>query len=223
MFVPFSAHEPPMRMMSGPPAALAPHVLEFCEGVCPGARPVYLAIRPGAGCAPNECFPNVRQKVEQEGGRIQFGWALDEWPYVFIEAIHHAVYEGPDGGPWVDITPPDPNDPQRTRLFLADDSAVYDFEKQERRDHIRLALTPDALIDEYLQLSIELNQVILSTPWFGTLPVPEHQRARVTFIVRRICVLKRQIATKYTPQGAPCFCGSGQKFKRCHGQAGRNS
>jgi hypothetical protein len=181
---------------------------------------MYLAIRPEAGCEPNECFPNIRRKVEREGGRIQFGWALDEWPRVFIEAIHHAVYETPGREMWLDITPADPGDPQRTRLFLPDDSAVYDFEKQERRDHIRLALTQGPAIDEYLQLAVELNQVILRLPGFGTLTVPEHQRARVTFIGKRTAALKRQLAMKYTSQGAPCFCGSGRKFKRCHGQPG---
>ena len=32
-------------------------------------------------------------------------------------------------------------------------------------------------------------------------------------------LIQYQLVMKYTPQGAPCPCGSGQKFKRCHGKA----
>ena len=30
------------------------------------------------------------------------------------------------------------------------------------------------------------------------------------------------LGMKYTPQNAPCFCGSGQKFKHCHGEPQRD-
>jgi hypothetical protein len=127
MFVPFSACEPPVRILSSAPKATAPHVRAFCERISPGSKPVRLAIQPEPRCLPRECFSNVRQKVEKEGGRIRYGWAIWEWPRVFIEAEHHAVYEAPNGS-WHDLTPLPPDDPESARLFLPDDAAVYDFD-----------------------------------------------------------------------------------------------
>jgi hypothetical protein len=152
-------------MMSGPPTALGPHVLDFCASINPGAQPVYLRIRPGASCEAGECFPNVLGKVEREGGRIQYGWEISEWPRVLIEAQHHAVYEGPSGPPWLDITPAPEEDHQETRLFLPDDAAVYDFANPgNRRDNIRKALAPDSLVDEFLGLAAEMMTIMNRTP-----------------------------------------------------------
>lgn len=41
--------------------------------------------------------------------------------------------------------------------------------------------------------------------------------SRMQYLLTRSSRLKREIAQRFTPQGAPCYCGSGQKFKRCHG------
>jgi hypothetical protein len=112
----------------------------LCEQISPGVDPVFIPITPSADCEPLDCFECVKHKVEMEGGRIQLGWAIWEWPNVFIEAEHHAVYEPPAGSPWLDITPP--VEPQiRRRLFLADNRAVYDFENEGvLKDNIRVAL-----------------------------------------------------------------------------------
>ncbi|MBI2816545.1 MAG: SEC-C domain-containing protein [Acidobacteria bacterium] len=220
MFVPFAATEPPIKILAGPPDPAAPHVLAFCNRISPGARPVRLPIRAEPGCLPRECFPNVQQKVEREGGHIRYGWALWEWPRVFIEAEHHAVHEAPDGS-LTDVTPSIPEDPQTARLFLPDNAAVYDFDNPNEtcRDNIRQALAHDAQIEEYLRLEADLAGIRMRTPGTGMVPVsgPDAARARIQTIVKRSSYLKREIAMRHTPQGAPCFCGSGQKFKRCHG------
>jgi hypothetical protein len=46
---------------------------------------------------PSDCSNCVPQKLTHDGGRIQYGWSIWEWPWVFLEAEHHAVYEGPNG------------------------------------------------------------------------------------------------------------------------------
>jgi len=208
-----------MRRMTGLPS-IASHVLAFCDRISPGSKPVLVGIRPEARSKPRECFHNVRRKVESEGGRIRFGWALWEWPHVFIEAEHHAVYEAPNGGPLLDLTPSTEDDPQTARLFLPDDSATYDFQHPDaRRDHIRQALAQDPLIDEYFHLASERVQIMSRTPGNGRVTVPATEQDRVVFIAKRIAALQRQIAMKYTAMGAPCFCGSGKKFKRCCGSS----
>src|SRR5258708_27145118 len=128
------------------PIEVSEKILELCERITPGRRPVFLAIKPDVGCAPSDCFENVRRKVEREGGRIQYGWALWEWPKVFIEAEHHSVYESVTGPAWVDITPC--AEGSRRRLFLPDDDAPYAFQDEGlRRDNIRMALSDDPDID----------------------------------------------------------------------------
>ena len=217
MFVPFSVSEPPMRNMAGTPPSITKTVLAFCDSIKHGSKPVYLPIQPDPGCAVRECFNNVRQKVKREGGRIQFGWELNQWPGVYIEGEHHAVYEGPNGPPWLDITPPPSDTPQQTRLFLPDESAAYDFGDPDfRRDNIRKALATDPLIDEYLGLAAELVAIMQRTPGTGMVTVEGADAQRLQIIARRSSEVKRQIAMKYTAWDDRCFCGP-EKFKRCHG------
>ena len=206
--------------MSGPLPSIAKHVLAFCGSINPGTMPVYMNIRPEPGCDPRECFPNVQRKVEREGGRIQYGWEITQWPGVFIEAVHHGVYEAPAGPPWLDITPPGPEEEGlNRRLFLPDNSAVYDFSNPDvRRDNIHHPLVSDPLVDEYLAIAAELVAITNSVPGTGMVTIEGPTAERVQSLVQRSSRMKREIAMKYTPYGAPCFCGSGQKFKRCHGQ-----
>ena len=147
MLVPFSAIAPPVTVKCGPPNARDAHVRAFCERISPVAKPVLISIQPEPECVPRECFENVRQKTKTHGGRIRCGWAIWEWPRVFIEAEYHAVYEAPDVS-LHDLTPSIPEDPQRARLFLPDDSAVYDFGDPDgsRRDNIRHPLAKDPQI-----------------------------------------------------------------------------
>lgn len=218
MFVPLTASLPPIRPMAGPPASINKTVLAFCSEIGPGAKPVYLHIEPERDCQALECFVNVQRKVEREGGRIQFGWEIYMWPGVFIEANHHAVYEGPNGPPWRDITPPTDEELQETRLFLPDDSAVYDFTNPLfYRDNIRKALVADSHVNEYLMLAAEIAAITRRTPGTGLVTIEGPDAERLHAIVVQSHHLTRQIAMKYTPWNDPCFCGRPEKFKRCHG------
>lgn len=163
------------------------------------------------------------QKAEQNGGRVRYGWAIWEWPRVFIEAEHHAVYEAPDGS-LHDITPSVPEDPQTARLFLRDDTAVYDFGNPNGpcRDNIRQPLAEDAQIREYLQVAEDISAILMSIPGSGMVEVSDPVIAsRLESLMKKSARLKREIAQRFTSQNAPCYCGSGQKFKRCHGEPRR--
>jgi hypothetical protein len=108
---------------------------------------VFVDVSPKPGCRPADCFLNVLRKVQREGGHIQYGWSIWEWPKVFVEAEHHAVYEAPAGSPWRDITPCERRSAKR--LFLPDDTATYDFENEGiLRENKRLALSDDPLIED---------------------------------------------------------------------------
>lgn len=198
---------------------ISPQVLAFCRDINPGATPVYITITPGQGCDAHDCFKCVRQKVERDGGRIQFGWSIWEWPRVYIEAEHHAVYEPRAGLPLVDLTPPHDREVRR-RLFLPDDTATYDFENEGvLRDNKRMALTDDPLVREFFAASEERVRILNSIPGVGKVSIDPETADALNKAEIAVARLTERLGSKYTSQNARCFCGSGQKFKRCHGQS----
>ncbi|HEU4325421.1 MAG TPA: SEC-C metal-binding domain-containing protein, partial [Roseiflexaceae bacterium] len=79
-----------------------------------------------------DCFNNVLAKVKSDGGNIQYGWIIWEWPNLFLEAEFHAVWITPDGN-YMDITPRQINIPQI--LFLPDDENIYSGNQVESKFH----------------------------------------------------------------------------------------
>ena len=204
------------------PSSITAEILDLCRELNAAAAPTFIRITSAPGADVNDCFATVRRKVEGEGGRIQFGWAIWEWPNVFIEAEHHAVYEPPGGPPWLDISPA-PQPEIARRLFLPDDTATYDFKDEGiRRDNVRRALTDDPLIQEFFRLAEERTTILNGVPGIGVVTLEGAGAERFQRNQQRSAEIQFQLAIKYTPQGAPCPCGSGLKFKRCHGQPRRN-
>jgi hypothetical protein len=198
------------------PEAVSEPVRRLCRQIRPGVEPVFVPIKQEPDAAPLDCFEAVRRKVARDGGRIQFGWAIWEWPRVYIEAEHHAVYEPPAGPPWVDLTPAAVG--IWRRLFLPDDTAVYDFENEGvLRDNVRLAVADDPLVEELFDTARDRLRILNALPGVGQIKVDRQTAAQLTALERRKAQLGYELALKYAPQNARCFCGSGQKFKRCHG------
>lgn len=114
---------------------------------------------------------NVREKVDLEGGRIQYGWALWQPTGAFLAAEHHAVYEPRSGRPWVDITPH--NSGVAHILFLPDDKAVY---LNKLVDNVRLPLVDDERVPEFFRLKGEIIDILNSGE--GCVPAQTEPRAR---------------------------------------------
>lgn len=77
----------------------------------------------------NECYENVRRKVNECGGKIVYGWKLTCVYGLYLEAEFHSVWRKPSGG-MVDITTPEDNYSNLTHnMFLEVDKPVY--EKRE--------------------------------------------------------------------------------------------
>lgn len=201
------------------PAETTPEVLALCREVNPDAQPIYMRIDAQPDCEPNDCFMCIRRKVEAEGGRMQTGWSIWEWPGAFLRAEHHAVYEPESGPPWADITPVEVSEITR-RLFLPDSSAIYDFENEGFRRNDRFkGLVADPLVYEYFQLATERNDILNSVPGVGAVSLPPHLVKPFTQNQQRILEAEMQLVMKYTPKNSRCPCGSGAKFKHCHGKA----
>jgi len=200
------------------PTEITNSIKLLCGQICPETEAIFMTIKPDPDCQPNDCFHCVRRKMERHGGRIQFGWAIWEWPRVFIEAEHHAVYEPPNGPPWIDITPSAVGGICH-RLFLPDDTATYNYQCEGvRKDNIRMALSDDPLIQKLFSTSIEYNNILNAIPGIGMISVDRQTAGRLEYVMHENQLISQEIGMKYTSQNAPCFCGSGIKFKRCHGQ-----
>jgi hypothetical protein len=124
-----------------------PYVRRFCRSISL-ERPVLLPIAPSRDAVRLDCFNNVRRKVARDGGRIIAGWAIWEWPGVYIEAENHAVYEPRPGRRWLDITPAQAPHLGR-RLFLPDAAANHDFSSGSVcRENRRQALVDDPIVQQ---------------------------------------------------------------------------
>ena len=173
-----------------------------------------MEIAPQMGAEPLDCFGNVRRALEQHGGEIIFGWTIWEWPSVYIEAEHHAVWRNPDGE-LADITPA--QDGNQTRVFVVDLEATYDFENEGvRRDNIRKALSRDPNIEEFFRYSELRNDVMNGIPGVEEVQIPMAVARQLQTIEQQRAALISAIGMSHTGPNDRCFCGSGLKFKKCH-------
>lgn len=85
------------------PQIVSPPIVSLCRELNPDQTPIWVPVRSDPDAIVNECFDNVSAKVARDRGAIVYGWLIWEWPRVFIEAEHHAVWE--ESGALIDITP----------------------------------------------------------------------------------------------------------------------
>jgi hypothetical protein len=181
------------------PAEISDKVRQFArEKVGPTTEPQFVTITPEKGCAPADCFANVQKKVAKEGGRIQFGWALWEWPGVYFEAEHHAVYVPPGSSSFLDITPSEFGITRR--LFVPDDAAVYDFANEGvLRDNLRFALVEDPLIDELFKAAARHVAFKNELPGVGVIAIHASEDKVLKKLENRVARASQALAQKYVP------------------------
>lgn len=124
-----------------------PAIAAFCQTVAPGQEPDQIPSRPTVGASENDCFEIVRLQIERHGGEAVTGWALWEYPRVFVEAEFHQVWRSPDDGALVDLNPRP--FPWAVISFLPDPSRRYEGVQV---DNIRRPFVGDVDLLEYLSL-----------------------------------------------------------------------
>jgi hypothetical protein len=181
------------------PAEISDQVRQFAiEKVGPGTEPQFVSITPEKGCKVADCFLNVQKKVVKEGGRIQFGWALWEWPGLYFEAEHHAVYVTPDDSRFVDITPSEFG--LTKRLFVPDDAATYDFDNEGiLRDNLRFALIDDPLIDDLFKAAARRVAFKNGLPGVGMIAIHASEDKALQNLENRVARASQALAEKYMP------------------------
>mgnify|MGYP000967549545 CR=1 FL=1 len=168
----------------------------------------------------SNCFVNVQNTVDSQGGFIVYGWAIFELPKLLLEAQFHAIWRTPEGE-LVDVTKTD--DKAQTTLFLADSTMSYQGKIIPSR---QFALSDDCNVARLMSASQTAweYQAKYQVDWGGdkvgfTKKVhwDEYRRLderRRSALIRLFDALAG--AAKVS-RNQPCSCGSGKKFKKCHG------
>jgi hypothetical protein len=114
--------------------------------------PEQINVKPVENAVPQDCFGNVRKKIQLSSGNIHYGWAI--WKSdVIYEAEYHAVWED-DDGVLTDVSVHEL--PYSKIMFVADN---IDKERAVP-DNFRLNHTTNPVIDEFIKIC-ELKSKIL--------------------------------------------------------------
>jgi hypothetical protein len=79
-----------------------------------------------------DCFNIVARKVARDGGTIQHGWSIGEWPTIMLEAEFHGVWVSASGE-LIDLTPQ--ADPPDRILFLPDPNRKFEGRSSAKPPH----------------------------------------------------------------------------------------
>ncbi|WP_189341731.1 SEC-C metal-binding domain-containing protein [Mesorhizobium sp. M2A.F.Ca.ET.042.01.1.1] len=195
------------------PRTISAEVRAFCQRISPDQTPAYVPVSEDAGVLPSECFNNVASKVERDGGTLLYGWLIWEWPRVFVEAEHHAVWE--HDGILTDITPH--VNGERQVLFLPDPMRPYDFATQKRLINIKRSLGELPSVGGWIAATNKLHHAIEANSVGNQFTLERSYLSAMGQEIRNALGLVFVDLAKTTGPNAPCFCTSGRKFKKCCG------
>jgi hypothetical protein len=137
-------------MNNNTPKEIDNAVIDFCKSITPYSIPEYVQLCPESWCIENECYDNVKQKVNAFSGKIQLGWRIqvvpDPLPKFMIEAVHHAIWIS-ETGEKIDITP-QPHSADRI-VFVSDNSTKLG---KHRIGEKYYALLNCPIVNEYVRL-----------------------------------------------------------------------
>ena len=201
-------------MLTRTPKRLSEAILQLSGRIVPGGAPDYVDVQARADGIPNECFGTVALQVQECGGSVQHGWAIWEWPNTMVEAEFHAVWRRPDGS-LLDVTPR--TDAESRILFLPDPARQF---TGTAVDNVRMPLRDDPRIREFIGLAKQKYEILNRgdrASQFGAVSVPADE---IEPVVLRMLQLQTDLAKPAAGRNDPCPCGSGKKFKKCHGALG---
>lgn len=196
------------------PATITPEVIELAAGINADETPVFVQYRPGSEALLQECYANVDHRVAVAGGRPVVGWAIWEWNEVFVEAEHHAVWQGPEE--LIDITPH--GIPIERVLFLPDPTAPYLGPVAPRRPNRRVILSRTSAAMRFLA-AIDARNLRMERFAAGEVvrltngQADQMQQLEAEAMDAQADLLISQANSK--GRNDRCLCGSGRKFKSC--------
>lgn len=198
------------------PAELSRTLAALVESLVPGAKPVYADSAPREGERSTDSFAVVARQVAAEQGEAVPGWVLRELPGVYVEAEFCALWRSPEGE-LRDVVPRE----TRTRrvMFLADPLRAT---AATPLPSVRRAVVNDPVLLQYLATfdgEAELFARGERDPDTGAQSLSPADTPAYERLMAQRMPLHQKVLPLYAEWGAysPCWCGSGQKAKWCHG------
>ncbi len=175
--------------------------------------PMHLQVIPEENSKAHDCFPIVQNKVKKSGGKMILGWQF--WKSKnLIEAEFHAVWESPEKK-LIDITPK-PNKGIYNILFVIDENLVYD---ERQKDNYRINLTNNSLVDDFIKVCEAIfrfeNKGVRAFQYEFDLSDSEQEKY---IKLKALKSLYQTMINNNYCKNTRCLCGSGNKFKHCHGK-----
>jgi hypothetical protein len=140
--------------MLSTPSRITADIRRLCRKIGGLGEPFFVDVSPRADSVLDDCFMDVRRQVDEQGGSIQHGWTIWEWPGIAAEGEFHAVWRKPDGC-FLDVAKK--KDREQRILFAPDLARVF---AGSRIDTVRMAIGRDPLIKEWIRANDELQRVI---------------------------------------------------------------
>lgn len=200
------------KRFTNSPVAISDAIRKLCRDLA-FALPQYVPVRPEADAVHGECFSNVQAKVARDRGVLLYGWTIWEWPHVFIEAEHHAVWQ--NGTELIDITPT--IDGEDRILFLPDPARVYDFETKKRLINVKRSLSKIWAAQQWIDAADRLQRFLedhsegdeITFDRRDALPLYQASQQAMAEIILALA--------RDTQPNDRCICTSGRKFRKCCG------
>jgi hypothetical protein len=165
-------------------------------------EPFYVDVIPDPIFENGNCFPNVMGKVNEEKGKIIYGWQFCEYDYM-IEAEFHAIWESPVGK-LIDITPGHTSVVKS--LFVIDPNRKFEG---IRIENVMLNVTENKLVDDIIDNEKArfhfMNKVELLDPKYW----------EIENIINNYAVFLEQSYFEGCSHLTKCFCNSGIVYDQC--------
>lgn len=157
-----------------------------------------------------QCYSNVKLKVENDGGKIHYGWIIHQTNLLY-EAEHHAVWED-ENEDLLDITPNESNHDEI--LFVSENNYTNDGKDV---GNIRINATDNFIVDDFIFVCESIDklygygerkdekEILLAEPIINFInEYIELKYALLNFI--------NNGANKFST----CLCGNSKTYKNCH-------
>lgn len=171
---------------------------------------IIVPVEPDVNAKERMCFINVKIKTEVNGGKVVYGWRINDGDLI-LEAEFHAVWETPNGI-LIDITPhekklseikfvKDPNGREWTGYFI---------------NSVRINKTENTIVDDaflLLDLYVKLRNKYISNKKFS-LDFPPKIIKDADYIENNAKYLLECVSKGYNI-GSICFCCNKLLYKDC--------
>jgi len=185
------------------PPEMSPMLSELCHDLNPDMAPLWVNVVPESWALQNECFPNVRKKVEIDRGSFVNGWTIWQWANMLITAEAHSIWKS-EAGELIDITPH--NYDEHTILFVPDSNIRFEGIMIPSK---RAPMTTSPKVNYLIDLLNTRDYMLQQSGTSRTCVFPEPFLLEIQRVIADI--------TQKASRNAPCPCGSGLKYKKCCG------